>query len=174
MKISEYAKYCKTEDYLFKNMANRIKSRKPIYITLEELIYITFWKSPRNLHFILINNNATVKEISRAALSIKDEVNKIKTLTKGLGRKRLKGVGVAIASAILTILNPNRYGVIDFHAWRALYGEKRSNFSLDDYLRYLNDLRQKAQEEKTTPREIDKGLLIKDTGIVEKIRKVNM
>lgn len=167
--IRDYAKYYKTEDYLFGEMANNIRSRSPIYINLEELLYITFWKSPRNLHSVMENNNAEVIEITKIALNIKEERKKIKTLTSKIKRKSLKGVGVAIASAILTIIDPERYGVIDFHAWHALYGQKKSLFSAKDYLKYLNDIRQKALEEGVRPRTIDKGLLIKDIGLAETI-----
>jgi len=169
LKIIDYAKYYKTEDYLFGEMANSIRVRDPLYITLEELLYITFWKSPRNLHSVIQNDNAGVIDITRVALSIKEERNKVETLTSGVEGKRLKGVGVAIASAILTIIDPNRYSIIDFHVWHALYGETKLLFSTKDYLEYLKDVRQKAKEEGVTPREIDKGLLIKDTGMAERI-----
>jgi len=169
MEICDYARYYKTEDYLFGGMANGIKARSPIYNTLEELLYITFWKSPRNLHSVKDNDSGEVIEITKVAFSTEDEEKKIKVLTSEFQGKRLKGVGVAISSAILTIVDPNRYGVIDFHAWRALYGEKQSLFSVADYLRYLKDIRKEAEEEGVTPRQIDKGLLIRDTGIAERI-----
>lgn len=169
MKISDYAKYYKTEDYLFGDMANDIKARNPIYITLEELLYIAFWKSSRNLHSVIENDSAEVIEITKAALSIKEERKKIETLTNEIQGKKLKGIGVAIASAILAITDPDQYGVIDFHAWHALYEEEKSLFSVEDYLKYLNDIRRKALEEGVSPRAIDKGLLIKDIGMAERI-----
>jgi len=171
LKIKDYAKYYKTEDYLFSDMADIIRARIPIFITLEELLYITSWKSPRNLHLVMENNNEDVIEITKIALNRKEELEKIETLTSNIKGKRLKGVGVAIASAILTIINPHQYGVIDYHAWKALYKEKKSLFSCKDYLKYLKDIRQIAQAERVSPREIDKGLLVKDIGLAERIIK---
>lgn len=168
LKIKDYAKYYKTEDYLFGEMAETIRARNPIYITRQELLYIIFWKSPRNLHSILENSKDDVKEISKLALSREDDWERIRLLTTEIKGKKLKGVGVAIASAILTVINPNLYGVIDFHAWRALYNkEKNSQFDKKDYMTYLQDIRRIAKEENSTPREIDKGLLIKDIGLAD-------
>jgi len=167
LKICDYVKYYKTEDYLFGEMANNIRARSPIHITLEELLYITFWKSPRNLRSVMKNNSQDVIEITKGGLNKKEGLEKTLALTTRINGKKLTGVGVAIASAILTIIDPEQYGVIDFHAWHALYGEKKSLFSAKDYLKYLNDIKRIAEEEGVTPREIDKGLLIKDTGIAE-------
>lgn len=171
LKIKDYAKYYKTEDYLFGDMANNIRARSPIHVNLEELLYITFWKSPRNLQAVKKNNNKNVIEITKGGLNKTEDFKKISALAVEIDGKKLKGVGIAIASAILTIIDPNSYGVIDFHTWHALYGNEQPQFSTEDYLKYLKDIRQKAQEEGVTPREIDKGLLIKDTGIVERIKQ---
>jgi thermostable 8-oxoguanine DNA glycosylase len=150
-------------------MTNNIRRRSPIHITLEELLYITFWKSPRNLQAVKKNNNKDVIEITKKGLNRKENREKILALTTKINGKKLTGVGVAIASAMLTIIDPNQYGIIDFHAWHALYGEKKSLFSAEDYLKYLKDIKKIAEEEGVTPRDIDKGLLVKDTGIAERI-----
>jgi hypothetical protein len=53
----------------------------------------------------------------------------------------MRGIGVPIASAILTVVYPDRYGVIDFRGWRQLFGEEQRVFSVADYVRYLARVR---------------------------------
>jgi hypothetical protein len=55
-------------------------------------------------------------------------------------------VGVPVASAILALADPDRYCVIDFRGWRAMFGEKRPAFDIPSYIRYLSKIRQFSQE----------------------------
>jgi len=152
MSIKEYAKYYKTEENLFKELKNA-KS-----LTKQQLRQVIFWKSPRNLKQEKNSEEDVINKTIDALSKTVDE-EKIKTLCD------LKGIGVAIASAILTMVNPEKYGIIDFHAWRALYKEKKESFTKKDYIKYLKEIQKTAKEENITPREIDKGLLIKDAKV---------
>jgi len=62
---------------------------------------------------------------------------------------------VAVASAILTFYNPNKYGVIDIYAWKALYDEQRKSgdFKPEEYVRYLKDIREIATKCNMIPRQ---------------------
>lgn len=53
--------------------------------------------------------------MSRAAFAEKEEYRRIVLLD------RLKGVGIAVASTILTVLDPYAYGIIDKRVWKLLY-----------------------------------------------------
>ena len=48
----------------------------------------------------------------------------------------LEGVAVPVASAILALTEPERYCVIDFRGWRAVFGGSQTAFTVTDYLRY--------------------------------------
>ncbi len=80
-----------------------------------------------------------------------------------------------MASAILTVIDPARYCVIDFRAWRALKWLQGINFSsyenyskfLDDYRNYgtlriyrsfIEEIRGIAKENNKTPRQVEMAL----------------
>jgi len=79
--------------------------------------------------------------------------------------RKLWGVGVPVASAILTIIDPKKYGVIDFRAWQILnlyklVDEKPSgsNLSVNNWIFYINILRDFAKKHKVKARDIDRTL----------------
>ena len=64
----------------------------------------------------------------------------------------LRGVSVPTASAILTLVDPRRYGVLDIRAWQLLFGlgtvgrrPAGRGFALRDWLEYLGELRRHAR-----------------------------
>lgn len=58
----------------------------------------------------------------------------------------LPGVGVPVASAILALTQPDRYCVIDFRGWRAVFGVDRRSFSVANYLEYVAEVSRLARE----------------------------
>ncbi len=116
-------------------------------LTKQELIDICHWKSPRALRQIESNHPATVRRLTHKALSTRSEQKRIEYLTQ------LRGVGLPMASAILTLVDPRRYGVIDVRVWRVLLAIKavRKNpkgvgFSFKNWYHYLCKLRHHAKE----------------------------
>ena len=99
------------------------------------------WKSPRPTRHYARNSAATIRAVSRAVLSSRSERRRLELLTE------LRGVSVPVASAILTLIDPARYGVIDIRVWKLLLGFKAVSGSprgrgfgfrhWDDYLRTL-------------------------------------
>lgn len=89
--------------------------RKRGFLTKDELIEICRWKSPRAKWWILSNTPQSVKHFTKKAFMCKDEKEKMATLTV------LHGVSVPMASAILMLTNPKRYGVIDVRVWEIIY-----------------------------------------------------
>jgi hypothetical protein len=81
--------------------------KKRGYLLKAELIKISKWKSPRAIHLIKSNSEKSINKLTQEAFSTRSEKNNLELLTK------LKGVSVPMASSILTLLNPKRYGVID-------------------------------------------------------------
>jgi hypothetical protein len=67
----------------------------------------------------------------------------------------IPGIGLGIASAILTLSAPDRFGIIDFRNWRVLYDEEKRNFTLPEYKRYLADIRRLAQQLRAPVQEVD-------------------
>jgi hypothetical protein len=73
------------------------------------------WKSPRALPHYRRHSATTIRRVSRAVLATRDEDRRLALLTG------LAGVSVPTASAILTLLDPRRYGVLDIRVWQLLH-----------------------------------------------------
>ena len=90
------------------------------------------------------NDEAAIQKITKQILKEKNESNQIKLLLKGNSWGRLKGVQIPVASAILTVIYPEKYCIIDFRAWRALMWWKNAssdgNFIIDSYGKYCEYL----------------------------------
>ena len=71
-------------------------------------------------------------------------------------------MGLPIASAVLTLVEPDRYAVIDFRAWRALFGSDRASFGVADYRAFMSALRERSVRERTTPRDVELRLWHED------------
>ena len=83
-----------------------------------------------------------MREASRRALATRSERRRIEHLIA------LDGVSVPVASAILTLLDPRRYGVLDIRAWQMLYvmrgvdaNPAGRGFSVGQWISYLATLR---------------------------------
>jgi hypothetical protein len=105
---------------------------------------------------LALNTDAQYRKATRSAFAIADATDpdretklRVATLTE------LSGVGIGVASAILALVDPERYCVIDFRGWRAVFGEMRRTFSTRDYNRYLAEVRRFAGILAWTPQETD-------------------
>lgn len=81
------------------------------YLTKAELVKVCRWKSARAIRQIRRNHPDTIRRITGAAFATRSEQKKLLLL------RQLYGVSVPMASAILTLTNPGRYGVIDIPAY---------------------------------------------------------
>jgi hypothetical protein len=129
------------------------------YLTREELEKVCRWKSARAIHLINRNSVVRVRTATRRALTTRSERRRLEALTT------LDGVSVAMASAILTLLNPRRYGVIDIRVWQLLYavGEvtKKSGgvgFNFNNWYQFLMKLRYFAKQLGVGARDIERSL----------------
>lgn len=153
MKIENLNKYIQLYDiekYLFAVIGPKVQARG--YLIFDEFYQICMWKSARQKPRYIENKNR-VEEISRKVFSEKDEAIKIEMLCK------LNGVGIPTASAILTIVFPKEYAVIDIRCLEILHGKFSQNIgrsmSVKTWLNYLTLMRSWAKENNITPRELD-------------------
>jgi len=133
--------------------------RKRGCLTRAELIKVCKWKSARAIRHIRHNQARTVINVTTAAFGARSEQKKLSLLTS------LHGVSVPMASAILMLTNPVRYGVIDIRVWRLLYtmGAVTTNadgagFSFREWYRFLTIIRFFAGKYGVTARDIERTL----------------
>src|SRR5229473_2069712 len=114
--------------------------------TRGEFLAMCRWKSPRSRLHYERSGPATIRRVSAAALAARDERARIAHLVE------LPGVSVATASAILTLIDPARYGVLDIRCWQLLFsirsvaGNRRGRaFTLAQWEQYLTRLRGHAR-----------------------------
>ncbi|RPI04926.1 MAG: hypothetical protein EHM64_08360 [Ignavibacteriae bacterium] len=133
--------------------------RKRGYFTKNEFLKMCRWKSPRPLRHYKSNSEDQIRIISKNVLSTKFEIRRISLLTS------LKGVSIPVASAILTLTDPARYGVIDIRVWQLLhhYGSVKTNpkgrkFSASEWYTYLMKIRYYAKKLSATTRQVERTL----------------
>jgi hypothetical protein len=134
-------------------------ARRRGYLTRGDLVEACRWKSARAIHHIRANNHHRVRAATHAALATRTERVRLAAL---LG---LKGISVPMASAILMLLDPKRYGVIDIRVWQVLHamgavsGNRRgTHFTVAQWLRFLAVLRRLSSRLGVTAREIERTL----------------
>ena len=162
-------------DPLFKKISETITKRgvlKP-----EEFISICNWKSKRQKNRYKRDENLKrIEDVSKEII----ELNKSNTdkVAKSLSLLvDFKGVQVPVASAILTVLFPRKYCIIDYRVRRAIFYfenlktqkiefENYQSYSdmldflmnspsINVYVEYLNNMRRKANDLNCTPRELE-------------------
>ena len=158
--ISKYnISYAEGECYLFNIVGKNIVNKG--YLKKEELLDIVRWKSARAIRKAEANSDEAIEKITKFAFEIDSEEVKISVLTS------LNGVSIPMASSILTIPLPEKYGVIDIRGWQTLYNfglvdYKKDVFNVKDWLLYLRTIRALSDKFSVTPREIDKSIFMYD------------
>jgi hypothetical protein len=129
------------------------------YLTRGELQAACYWKSARAIHHIRSNSASRIRAATRRALSTTDERGRLHELMT------LRGVSVAMASAILTLVDPRRYGVIDIRVWQLLHAMgavDRSaagiGFGFNEWCEFLTILRRLAKTLDVTARDVERTL----------------
>ena len=114
--------------------------------TRAEFLAMCRWKSPRSRRHCERSSAAVIRRVSAAVLATRVERERMEQLVA------LPGVSVATASAILTLIDPDRYGVLDIRCWqllfriRAVAGNARGRaFTVAQWERYLERLRGHAR-----------------------------
>lgn len=114
--------------------------------TRGEFLAMCRWKSPRSRRHYERNTAAAIRRASIAALAARSERARMTRLVA------LPGVSVATASAILTLIDPRRYGVLDIRCWQLLFhirsvagNERGRAFTVSQWEQYLARLRGHAR-----------------------------
>lgn len=81
-----------------------------------------------------------VSHITACCFSFHHSNPEIEVITRLRILKALPGVGLGVASAILTLCFPDNYAIIDYRVWKVLYGEDKKTFTEGDYLKYYYDI----------------------------------
>lgn len=140
--------------------------RRRFHLTRSELLEVARWKlegqyGRAERHFGRLTP-PVVRTVTAAAFAIDGPEDDLETELRASLLTLLPGVGLPIASAVLTLVEPNRYAVIDFRAWRALFGSDRTSFGVADYRSFMAALRKQAAIERTTPRAVELRLWHED------------
>ena len=117
----------------------------PLYLKKKEFDKILHWKLANQYGRVSwrlkVNSEEVIQTVTQAALSISHpDPDYELALRVGL-LTAMRGVGVPIASAVLALVFPEQYCVIDFRVWRRVFGEPASGFSIGDYQRYMKKIR---------------------------------
>jgi thermostable 8-oxoguanine DNA glycosylase len=101
------------------------------------------------------NTEELIRELTGVFLRVK-HANADKLLDIQLAiLQAIPGVGIGVASAIMTLSNPKCFAIIDFRNWKVIYGENKKYFTAAQYKRYLTDMRRLAKNLKCDVQEID-------------------
>jgi len=132
--------------------------------TLKEIIHWKFKSLPGREKRVnnLINQygDQKIRQITIRILPLptSEDLTKIQALCEP------KGIGVAIASTILTFHNPQDYCVYDIHVMRGVYGKEPKHMftGFKHYLKLLKDLREYSTRVNLPVRTIEKALFKKN------------
>jgi len=136
-------------------------ARRRGYLTPGELEAVCRWKSARAIRHIRANSPWRVRSATRRALATRSERQRLKLL------RTLQGVSVPMVSAILTLLDPRRYGVIDIRVWQVLYKlgvvtqrPSGTGFTFNNWYRFLMIIQYFSRKLRVNARDIERTLFV--------------
>jgi thermostable 8-oxoguanine DNA glycosylase len=162
VELGECLELYNIEDYLFNKVRERFKpegAMEPF-----DFFAIVAWKSNRTKTKIrkgLDDAGKTVQGLMKEVAQAATPRDKVEVLL------RVWGIGLAIASAILTVCNPDEFTVLDYRAWDVLEGASlqglREDYPVtpDEYLNYCRVCRQLAEQVGMSLRDLDRALWAK-------------
>lgn len=134
-------------------------ARRRGYLQPEELEAVCRWKSSRAIRHIRANSPTAIRAATKTALSTRSERKRLEALTT------LQGVSVPMASAVLMLLDPKRYGVIDIRVWELLHNlgtvtknSRAVGFSFQNWYQFLMIIRHFAKLHGCKARDIGRAL----------------
>lgn len=139
---------------------NRLKSeRRPLYLTEDEFGRILQWKLRgqygRQARYRNANTDEVIRGVTGLALNL-THPEKDYELELRMGILcSLRGVGVPVASAVLALVYPEQYAVIDFRVWRQFFPGRTPLFTIKEYRQYMTEIRRLAAELGWTVQEVD-------------------
>jgi hypothetical protein len=169
------SKYYDLGDYLFRYVTARFARQKTL--NAFDFFAIVTWKSNRSTSKVidgLKKSNLTPETLMTKVSACAEDRDKMVELDK------VAGIGVPIASAILTVCYPKHFTILDYRAWEALYHFKmvtseRMPNDIESYFKtYLPKCKAMAKKHKMTLRELDKAMwgLSKQTSIIKLTKRL--
>jgi hypothetical protein len=143
---AEYLETSKEDDQEMEDAGKRIASGD---YRRENLEAICRWKSVRRIGLLSYNTDSEIELALKRAIGAADVKEAVDSLTP------LDGVGVKMASAILTAIDPERYTVLDFRALEALGLDDSEDADL--YVFYVEACRRMAENYGVTMRAFDRA-----------------
>ena len=147
-----------------KRIGNKIHEENEFGLeTLYEIIHWKFYTLPgrekRTRNLIQDYEDQDIRKITKKALSSdKNDRNRLKTLTS------IKGIGVSLASTILSLYDPDNFCVYDIHVMREIYGQEPKYMftGYEYYIELLQYLRKESKRLELPVRTIEKALFKKN------------
>jgi thermostable 8-oxoguanine DNA glycosylase len=160
--LGECLKLYNIEGYLLDKVSERFKEEG----TLEpfDFFAIVAWKSNRTKTKIrrgLEDAGKTIQELMLEVTQAKTPRDKVEVLLQ------VWGIGLAMASAILTVCDPDEFTVLDYRAWNVLEGTSLQGLpehypaTSDEYLDYCRVCRELAEQVGMSLRDLDRALWAK-------------
>jgi thermostable 8-oxoguanine DNA glycosylase len=142
--------------------------KKKGFLTRKQFFDVAMSKSPRPKRHYMANSEKAIIKISKSTLLTDSEDAKMTLLTS------LKGVSIPVASALLTIIDPKNYGVMDIRVWQLLYlygavetKPKGQGFNVKDWKNYLSILRKYADISNVNVRDVERTFFFHHVKIQE-------
>jgi len=140
-------------------LAQLLVKRDPFFLTAVEFDEILKWKlraqHARQQARRAANTDEVIRSVTGLALTISHS-DKDYELELRVGILcALRGVGVPVASAVLALVFPEEYAVIDSRGWRQVFDQEKTTFSVCDYKRYLDEIRRLSHQLGWSPQEVD-------------------
>lgn len=141
-------------------------SRTPFHLTGPEVERIVRWKLgdqyDRTARHRAWNTDAICRTVTHAAFSIRSRSRLHALRVRTAVLTALPGVGVPVASAMLAVCEPERFGIIDFRVWRQVFGEPKQSFTLKDYGRYMQVVWRLSRELGWSAQDVDLAIWERD------------
>lgn len=136
------------------------REREPFWLSVADVNDIVTYKlrtqEGRTAKHRVGLSNPVVKIVTRAAFEVclRDDPKTELVVRVGI-LSSLPGIGIGIASAILALVEPQRYAIIDWRGWRQAFGVDKRSFTPRDYHTYMVEVRRLAEELGWEPQVVD-------------------
>ncbi len=143
-------------------LANLHRERNPFFLNKLEFEEILPWKLGQQIgrqrKARLANNDEVIRSVTSLAFTITHPDTEYQLELRMVILCVLRGVGVPVASAVLSLIFPEDYAVIDYRVWRQLFNEDKTAFSIPDYKRYIQKIQSLAAELGWPSQEVDHAI----------------
>ncbi|MFH2136828.1 MAG: hypothetical protein ABII19_04365 [Patescibacteria group bacterium] len=153
--FSDYIRFYYLENYLFDSVSKNFHKRG--YLTPQEFFCIVIWKANRKktqIRDAIRKRGISIEELTAKINRTKIAEKKMSLLTE------IKHIGIPMASAILTVLYPKDFTVLDYRVWDDLKDkfvvEGRQPDTIKEYLEYVDVCKMFSKKYNKSLRDIDR------------------